>query len=671
MKTITVSAKKDFLERLASVAPMKALSELIWNGLDAGSDLIEVELEQNRMSGLDRIRVRDHGSGIPHDKVESYFGDLGNSWKSAAKRFKGRSLHGSKGEGRFKAFALGNHVEWNTVYKNGGSQSYRYQIIGRAESRERPAFSEPVAANGDHPGTEVLISGIEKVHGALLEDTAIEELAKQFAAYLSKYPKVVIRFNGVAVDPSTIQDRIEDIQLPEVDLGGGRKIAVDISIIEWKTPTKRIVHLCDNSGVCLHETEAGVQIRAPGFHFTAFIKTDHFRKLNQEGLLVVEELSPDVDAILKASKKAIRGYFRKRLAEQHIPAVERWKAENIYPYEEKGPLNPVEEAERQVFDIIAVKVESYLPDFDESDIKSKQFVFRLLAQALHQNPESVQQIITEVLKLKPREQEDLADLLKKTSFQAIITSAKTVANRLDFLVGLENLLFDKATKKKLLERDQLHKILESEAWIFDEDFALSGSEERLEEVLEKHIGLLGERADGGKAVVVGDDKTGRIDVMLNRVITPRSGEMDYLVVELKRPSKKVDDDVITQTKKYAMAVAGDERFRGVPAKWKFIAISNELNDYAKRDSTQTGRPRGQVWASENGDITVWVREWAEVINTARARLNFVNASLSYEANRKSAREYLMKAHAKFIPQTGSVETDEAEEDGEGNEGEVQ
>ena len=437
----------------------------------------------------------------------------------------------------------------------------------------------------------------------------------------------------------------------------GSKIAVEIRVIEWKTPTKRVLHLCDSGGACLHEAEAGVQIRAPGFHFSAFIKTDHFRKLDKEGLLVIEDLSPDVDATLKASKKAIRGYFRKRLAEQHIPIVERWKAEEIYPYKEKENLNPVEKAERQVFDIIAVKVESYLPDFDESDLKSKQFVFRLLAQALHQNPESLQLVLTEVLKLKPKEQDDLADLLKKTSFQAIITSAKTVANRLDFLLGLENLVFDKETKKKLLERDQLHQILETEAWIFDENFALSGSEERLEEVLQKHTGLLGERADGGKAVVVGDDKTGRIDVRLSRVITPRSGEMDYLVVELKRPSKKIDDDVITQVKKYAMAVAGDERFRGVPAKWKFVAISNELNDYARSDWTQTGRPRGLVWASEKGDITVWVREWAEVINTARARLDFVNASLSYEANRGSSKAYLLKAHAKFIPQTGTVESD--------------
>lgn len=663
MKTITVSAQKDFLERLASVAPMKALSELIWNGLDAGSDRVEITLGQNSMSGLDRISVRDFGTGIHHDHVGVLFGNLGASWKKSKRRDKGRALHGKNGEGRFKAFALGNRIEWNTVYRH-GSNSFRYQIIGRTESLEKPMFSEPASANGDAPGTEVVVTGIEKSHGILLSDSATTGLAKIFAPYLSKCRGVEILFNGTRVDPVSLQHLSKNLHLPEIDLGNGKKIDVEVSIIEWKSPTKRVLHLCDADGVSLHEVEAGSQIRAPKFEFTAYIKSDYLRELDQQGLLVVEDMFHEVDTILKATRKAINGYFRKRLAEQHVPTVQRWKSERIYPYEEKAHLSPVEEAERQVFDIIAVNVESYLPDFDEKDLKSKQFVFRLLAQALRQNPKSLQKILTEVLNLKPKDQEDLADLLRNTAFPAIITSAKTVANRLDFLHGLDKLLFDKETKEKLLERDQLHKILENEAWIFDEDFALSGSEERLEEVLEKHIGILGERADGETSVVVGDDRTGRIDLSLCRVIKPRTGEMDYLVVELKRPSKKIDAGVITQIKEYAMAVAGDERFGGIPARWKFVAVSNELNDYAKQDSNQSGQPRGLVWTSANGAITVWVREWAEVINTARSRLDFVNESLCYEASRDSARDYLTKAHAKFIPPVGKAEADDAEEEAE-------
>lgn len=41
--------------------------------------------------------------------------------------------------------------------------------------------------------------------------------------------------------------------------------------------------------------------------------------------------------------------------------------------------------------------------------------------------------------------------------------------------------------------------------------------------------------------------------------------------------------------------------------------------------------------------------WADVINDARAKLRFINQQLSYEADRDSAKEYLLKTHAKFIP----------------------
>ena len=525
----------------------------------------------------------------------------------------------------------------------------RYQIRGRSEALDSLQFSDPVSANGDPSGTEVVVTGIEKSHGALLSPSAHEELAKLFAAYLSQYPEVHIDYDGTSVDPKSLQEFTKDVSLDDVDIGNGKLVSVSLSIVEWKVPTKRVIHLCDASGVSLHETESGVQVRAPGFNFTAYIKSDHFRELDKDNLLMVDDLHPEVSAILKPAKHAIKKHFRRRLAERQGQIVQRWKQEHIYPYEEKEQIDPIEEAERQVFDILAVNVEAYLPAFEDADTKSRKFMFRLLAQALRQNPESVQQIITDVLNLKKEEQEELAQLLSKTPLSAIISSAKIVANRLDFLLAIENLLFDRETKKRLLERDQLHKILENEAWIFHEEFALAGSEERLEEVLKKHIGLLGERDDGCSSVVVGDGGTGRVDLMLSRVIQPRQGQYDYLIVELKRPSKRIDDEVITQAKKYAMAVAGDERFHGIPATWTFVAISNEMNDFARNDASQPNRPIGQVYASPKGNITVWVREWAEVINNARARLQFVNSQLSYEANRDSAKAYLQKTHAKFIP----------------------
>lgn len=350
--------------------------------------------------------------------------------------------------------------------------------------------------------------------------------------------------------------------------------------------------------------------------------------------------------------QTIQEHFRKRIAEKYSGIVQEWKDQNIYPYDDKFNRNSVEKAEQEVFDILAANVQTFLPNFDKTEKTSKKFMFKLIAQAITENPESVQKIITEVLELKKEDQDKLANLLDNTELSSIISSATIVANRLNFLTELENLLFGEKTKKVFTERDQLHKMLENEAWIFDENFTLSQSEERLETVLKKHLSKLGDREDPLESidsVLLSDGRTGRIDLMLQKVNQTRHGEFDYLVVELKRPSKKIDDDVIVQIKKYATAVATDERFHNVPAKWTFLAISNELDSFAEDAANQRDKPKGQIHDSSKHNITVWVKTWSEVIANARAKLQFINQHLQYEVTQESSQKYLKEVHEKYIP----------------------
>jgi hypothetical protein len=657
MAKIHVTAQRDFLESLSSTKPLSALAELVWNGFDAESDRVEIHLELNELKSLQSIHVRDYGYGIDSTKVETLFGSLGNSWKKECGRQKGRALHGKNGKGRFKAFALGEHVEWNTTYRDNG-KTYSYKIIGKTSSLDDFETTEPVEDEGKPTGTEVVIYKPSRNFRSLQDESAPLELAKMFAAYLTEYPTLQFDYNGFSVDPKSVQDRCSDYHLGEVELRDGRNVVVALSIIEWSIQTDRVLHLCDANGIALHEIESGRYIRAPGFHFTGYIKSDHFRELDKLNLLALAEMHPDVLSIVNVAKTKIKEHFRKRSVEDQGKIIDRWKKEQIYPYDDRADLDPVEEAERQVFDILAVNVQSYLPSFEDADAKSKKFTFLLLAQAIRENPESVQKIISEVLGLKKDEQDDLAKLLQHTSLSSIISSAKIVANRFDFLNGLDSLLFNKESKKKFLERDQLHKILENEAWLFDEEFSLSGSEMRLEEVLNKHRTLLGKREDDPASVEVGEGRTGRIDLMLHKAIQPRTGEYDYLIVELKRPSKKIDGKVLIQIKEYAMAVAKDERFRDINIRWKFIAISNDLDDLAKSEASQRNRQKGIVYDDDKLNLTVWARSWADVINDARSRLHFVNTQLSYEANQESAKAYLRKTHAKFIPDTAEMRDDD-------------
>lgn len=648
---IPVNLSADHIKSLTVTSrPLMALAEVIWNGLDADANRVSVRFDRNKLDGLEAIRVSDDGTGINYDHASNLFGTLGDSWKKAKNRTTGgRGLHGKNGRGRFRTFGLGSAVEWNTTAHRDSVGLVSYTILGSATSLKDFDVSEPKPTkNGAKPGTEVTISDLYKEFGSLIGDDAVLETTKEFACYLANHPGVRIDYDGVVLDPRAVQEHAENLTCEEVTLSSGAKTTPTVRVVEWKSKVERSLHLCDETGVSLHEIKLGASLRAPGFNFTAYLLSPVFRDLDKDNQLILEDVHPDVTALIEAGRKALKAYFRRREAEDLSKSVARWKEENIYPYEDKAELSPVEEAERQVFDIVAINVQEYLPDFEDSAESSKRFTFRLLSQALRDNPESLQQIIGDVLGLKKDDQDDLAELLKKTPLPAIIAASKIVANRLDFIAGLENLLFDKATKKALLERDQLHKILEKEAWLFGEEFALAGSELPLEEVLAKHLGKLGKRADDAP-VEVGEGKTGRIDLMLHKAVQPRTGEYDYLVIELKRPSQKINSEVLSQIESYAIAVASDERFQGVKATWTFVAVSNEMDDLAKAKVNQRDRPRGKVFDHADQSITVWAKTWAEVLNDAKSRLRFFRGQLAYEADRDSAKLYLKKAHAKYLP----------------------
>jgi hypothetical protein len=391
-------------------------------------------------------------------------------------------------------------------------------------------------------------------------------------------------------------------------------------------------------------------IHAPGFNFTAYLKSDHIRELDKHGLLTLEELHPDVTALINAAKGKLKEHFRKRAVENASALLQEWKTSKIYPYE-GDPKDKVEEAERQVFDVVAVNINSYLTDFDDSSLTSKRFTFNLVKQALKENPETLQRIFQDVLNLPKEHQDDLAELLEKTTLSAIISSAKLVANRLDFLRGLELMLFGKESKKQLLERDQLHQVLAKETWIFGEEFHLTNNEETLNEVLAKYRAEILKPLDDDAPVTLEDGSTGRIDLMLARSVPqPRADERENLVVELKRPAKKICTKVLGQIEDYAIAVAKDERFL------------DTKTDEARRKARQRERPEGLVYDDPELRITVWAKTWGQIISDCKGRLNFFKKKLDYEATHASALNYLKKAHEKYIPTC--LTGDEAEKDDE-------
>ena len=124
MNTSPSAVQDDFVARQTRAKPIPALAELIWNGLDADATTINVEFAHDDLAGgMSRIVVYDNGDGFPRDEAKVLFGNLGGSWKRQTRHTKRskRMIHGQEGRGRYKAFALGQAVEWKVCFEDGPS----------------------------------------------------------------------------------------------------------------------------------------------------------------------------------------------------------------------------------------------------------------------------------------------------------------------------------------------------------------------------------------------------------------------------------------------------------------------------------------------------------------------------------------------------------------------
>jgi len=639
-----VEVQSDFLEKITRAKPIQGLAEFIWNGLDADASTVDVFFESNELGLMSRIIIRDNGMGMERARAPELFGRLGGSWKRAGATTKeGRFLHGQDGRGRFKAFSLGNVAEWDVTYQKDGAH-WTYSVAMVAARLKEVAVSDETNAGDEKPrGVTLTISELHKDFRSLTSESGLQELTEIFALYLTAYQHVRVSVEGSRIDPAALIASQGSMKLQDI-VDDGKSYPAQLEIIEWRSATNRSLYLCNEKGFPLSETERRFHIGA--FQFSAYLKSTYVSKLQKDGTLELAGMNPLMVAVADEAQDAIRTYFRTRAAQEARTVVEEWKETHVYPYEGEAKTK-IEEAERQVFDIVAVNVAQYMPEFSAAPTKNQALHLRLLRQAIEKSPEELQLILGEVLKLPKRKQEELAELLKDVSLSSIISAAKIVADRLRFLTGLEAILFDAESKKRLKERSQLHRIIAQNCWLFGEEYNLSVDDKSLTEVLRKHRKMLRDETAIDEPVRHVSKERGIVDLVLSRAIKRyKVDELTHLVVELKAPKVKINRDEITQTEEYAISVMKDERFRGVKTTWVFWAISDDYGEYAEHRMSQIAGGHGKIYDADN--VTIWVKTWAQVLQDNRARMQFFQERLEYEADKGASLKHLQEHYAKFL-----------------------
>lgn len=547
---------------------------------------------------------------------------LGGSWKKLRPQSKNgkRSLHGKEGGGRFRAFAIGSMVEWTSNARRADGSLERTRVTGSMDSSEF-AVSDPEELATGEPGTEVRITRPREHANRLLGETAVPWLVTQFAVYLVKYPGLTITYEGTTLDPATIVARDTEIEL-DAALGGDYGPPV-LRIMEWTADARTITPslvLCDENGVALHEITD--QIDSPAeLHYTAYLTWRGFAEHAQD-LMLFDLGHPTISPIVDAGRDAIRSYLDDRLSERRTELIDRWKAERVYPYSGDA-ATPAEVQERKVFDVVAVAAAPAVA----KDVKAAKLSLRLIKEALAQPPGALHRVLTEVLDLTPEQLADFDKLLERTSLASVIYVSKLVTDRLDFLHDLEGMLFDHGKRERLLERQQLHRILANgRTWVFGEQFGLAVDDQGLTKLLEAHRALLGDTGPVNGPVTDVEGKTRIVDLMLSKA-THFANRRQHLVVELKRPAVKLTQSELGQITNYAVAVSRDDRFKSPDVTWDFWLIGDTMDDVVEELVNKKDSPGGLY--TEGGSYRIWVRRWAEVLEENRQRLHFYRDHLTY------------------------------------------
>ncbi|MEQ1501779.1 MAG: ATP-binding protein, partial [Myxococcota bacterium] len=670
MKKFAVDVQPDFIKAMASVTgrPLTGVLELVWNAFDADATEVAVSFEDNKLDGLTKIRVTDNGTGIDPAHVETYFGSLGGSWKQTKRRTAAkRVLHGSHGKGRFKAFGLGDRVEWTTTF---GDERLRYGIVGHGSDIKNFEMTDAIPLPSASTGTEVTVENLESDFPSLRGGDAVQNVAEAVAVYLELYPNVVLRYDGKLVDPKAVQAHRAVFGIGPVETPSGPQKA-ELLVIEWRTSATRRLYLCDEDGCTLSDLPPG--IHAPGHSFTAYLKSAYIRELEAENVLAVGEMHEGLAQLLDAAKRRLKHHIAERDATKAAETIRRWQAENVYPYA-GTPASPVEVAERQVFDVVALNIDERLPDFSERDIRGRQLTFRLVRQALEESPEALAKILTEVLDLPVRKREEFAALLQRTSLSAIINASKVVADRLDFIGALNKLVFDPQLANVLQERTQLHRILASETWVFGEEYNLMVDDKGLTEVLRLVLEREAPEVTLDSPVRTHTGGAGIVDLMFGRAKKHWGATgREYLVVELKRPTVKIDNKALQQCWKYADALVNHPKFASTNTRWDFWALSVELDDFAMKATHQKNRPPGLYMDDPEGRYRIWAMDWGTVIREAESRHQFFKEQLEIEVQDDDAVKYLRETYNEYLsaeppvddPAVGGVVAAAAEADLDG------
>lgn len=464
----------------------KAISELVANSYDADAENVRISLPEGNINEKSKIIIQDDGQGMDEKDIRDIYMHLGINVRKRRKRtpkFK-RLPIGSKGIGKIAGLGIANKMVIQTT-KDNFRYSFeidRQRLEATVDLRdiEFDLTKEEVKCG---KGTKITLENLlSHVKSSITKQDLLRFFHREFG--LTRDFNIYI--NGERMSPRDIPGEllgIKDQINPYGEITGKIKIAERPRDIR----TPGIITYVRGRSI-IGPTLFDINTRGHQYRVA-----DRIVGELEVNFLDPEEPSEILDEFIIATSRDNfaqdnpRYIAYKKWAEEKLIEIarrlekdqEKARKEKLIKHRSVQALlrGLPKEIRKRVLDLI----EDIIPKLDNLSDDDADTILQIIVKAAESG--AIVEILRKIKEAAPTDVKRLADLLNEWGIYEISAISELIKHRLGILEEFEILVNSLDT----LEFPDIHKLIENNLWLLDDNYRLYSSNKSLRTILEKEI----------------------------------------------------------------------------------------------------------------------------------------------------------------------------------------
>lgn len=623
-----------------------AFCELINNSIQANSSAIEIKIDYAKSeltkAPIKGISIKDNGNGVAVNDFDKRILEIGTDVKKDG-----------QGVGRFAALQIGSNIEIETVGYDEKLKKYTKVNLPINSS----LFENRKLVDMKFPASEEILSGKYNTyyqvsikalhHNQNAKTDRKNQIAKELLeenirlSLFEQYPYEIFNDTVKFSVNKKLLNKEEFIHSKPI-----RKV-VKFTDIKGKEHTFQFffynVKLIDNKAkVFFQLNNGGLKTVANTYNYSSewFTRDMGSWYIYIESPLFTYELfkNIDMDELGDDGIDKLKSFAKDVITDFFISINKTFenftqKLRDSYPVY-YDPKNASSETQQLVFEQFAYIAEQQFKLL-EKDNKIRNVLYPLMERAIADG--NIVEILDSLLKTDKQTTEKFKKLLDVTDLESVVHFNSEVAEKLEFLDFLYELNYGKISAY-ILERKQLHKIVEKQLWLFGEAYNgvpnMLWSDKKILKIFEdlrsQYLSYQPTADDDNLVEVKGEGLNDITDLFFTNEKPLDDGSREFMIVELKAPKCKISQKEISQIKKYAYAVESTNVIPKHKRKYKLLLISGDMSSQVKSELESASEAYQIPFLLERkkgADIEIYVMTWTELINIQKAKLNYLSKQL--------------------------------------------